>query len=69
MNTVKKKYWKVKSEFGPSGSFIGAWLFSRIREAKPHDTKHSRKNSVVFWDWFETKEEAVSYMDDVRGGK
>jgi hypothetical protein len=66
---MKKTYWGVQSEFSTGGSFADARLLARFRAVKPREEKRSRTNGVVFRDWFETKEEAVSYLNDVGGMK
>jgi hypothetical protein len=48
---MKKTYWKVESEFGAGGKFIGAYLYTPRCEEKPRNTAHSRKAGVVFYDW------------------
>jgi hypothetical protein len=67
MNTMKKMYWGVESVYGAGGAFISACLYGRFSEVKPHNKKRSRENGFVFGDWFDTEEEAVSYLNDVRG--
>jgi hypothetical protein len=62
-----KTYWGVESVYGAGGAFVSARLFGRFGEAKPYNKRRSRENGVVFGDWFETEEEAVAYLEDVRG--
>jgi hypothetical protein len=64
---MEKAYWGVESVYGMKGCFILAHLHVRSGMVKPRDKRHSRENGVVFFDWFETEEEAVSYLDDVKG--
>jgi hypothetical protein len=62
-----KAYWGVSSEFDAKGGLISAYLLTRLCAVKPRDRNCSRLCGVYFEDWFETSEEAVSYLDDVRG--
>jgi hypothetical protein len=64
---MEKTYWGVASEFDAKGGLIGAHIHLRSGAVKPHDNKRSRVYGVFFEDWFETREEAVSYLDDVKG--
>jgi hypothetical protein len=64
---MEKTYWGVASEFDAKGGLIGAHIHLRSGAVKPHDNKRSRLYGIYFEDWFETREEAVSYLNDVRG--
>jgi hypothetical protein len=68
-NETAKTYWGVTSVFNGKDGFVDAWIRTIFCGRRPCDRSYSETKGVVFENWFDAREKAFQYLDDVREAK